>query len=276
MGAAERKADEALAVLRHAEQLWADAYTGLLEALRGSARHDLADEWAAGAGDDFDPEDLFTTLRDALGAWRAALETLLTRLREPASTTVPPPPGSAPARPPRQRQDPARPPGPAPVRAPGPWSGAVGHAAARDGSRYPVQAQWAVDDLPRRVRRGVEGETTVGRVRVGEVDHGVMTSGRDGTWNPAVDARMARLGITTTMRLGRHVEMKVAHLLVDTPAIHAEVVINHQPCGSPGFQLGTVACHQVLPRYLPRGKTLTVYGTTADGEPFAQTYEGLA
>lgn len=35
---AERKADEAMAAMRHAEQLWSDAYTSLLEA-RCGVRH---------------------------------------------------------------------------------------------------------------------------------------------------------------------------------------------------------------------------------------------
>ncbi|MCC8250540.1 DddA-like double-stranded DNA deaminase toxin [Saccharothrix luteola] len=281
LSVAERKADEAMAAVRHAEQLWSDAYTVLLEALRGSTRHDLADEWAAlGADDDVDPEDPFGPLVGVFAAWRKALDALLARLGEPlpseAVRSGTAPPAAVRARTPRQRPDAAQTLEPAPARTRQLQPEVVDHATARDGSRYPAQAQWAVDDLPRRVRRGAEGEKTVGRVRVGEIDHGTMTSGRDGTWTPAVDARMARLGIVTPMRLGRHVEMKAAQLLVDTPAAHAELVINHQTCGSPGFQLDTAACHQVLPRYLPRGKTLTVYGTTADGLPFAETYEGHA
>ncbi|MBW4718687.1 DddA-like double-stranded DNA deaminase toxin [Saccharothrix obliqua] len=269
LGAVERKADEAVAVLWQAEQLWVEAYAGLARALHGSTRHDLAAEWTAVGG--VAPEDAFTALQGVFVAWRQALDVLADRLREPAA--VPSPAGHTPVRrdpsPPRRSAETA-------ADVPVPGGNSDGHVIARDGSRYPAQARWAVEDLPRRVARGNEGEKTVGRVRVGAVDQGVMTSGRDGTWTPAVDARMAQLGIATPLRLGRHVEMKVAHLLVDTPATHAEVVINHQTCGSPGFVLGAAACYQVLPRYLPQGKVLTVYGTTANGEPFVRTYEGQA
>lgn len=261
--AACRKAEQARKALEQAEDLTGEAHDTLARALEG-ARNLEADTAVMLAHFirvvDGCKGHLWPLLNEAVRTAEGFAARLESRGATPSAT---PPP-----------HHPARPSEPVPSTARGLQSGADGHAIARDGSRYPAQAQWAVDDLPRRVRRGAEGEKTVGRVRVDEADRGVMTSGRDGTWTPAVHARMARLGITTPLRLGNHVEMKVAHLLVDTMAVRAEVVINHQPCGSPGFRLGTSACHQVLPRYLPRGKTLTVHGTTADGEPFTHTYQG--
>ncbi|WP_083822068.1 DddA-like double-stranded DNA deaminase toxin [Saccharopolyspora spinosa] len=51
-------------------------------------------------------------------------------------------------------------------------------------------------------------------------------------------------------------------------------MINHVPCGSqPGKKRG---CDQVLERFLPKGYTLTVHGTTQDGRPFSKTYRGQA
>lgn len=132
-----------------------------------------------GAENDFDPDYPFTPLMGVFAGWREALGALLARLSEPApsepmrSGTAPS--AAVPARTPLRRPDAAQPPQPAPARTRQLRSEVVDHATARDGSRYPAQAQWAVDDLPRRVQRGAEGEKTVGRVCVGEVDHGTMT-----------------------------------------------------------------------------------------------------
>jgi Double-stranded DNA deaminase toxin A len=144
----------------------------------------------------------------------------------------------------------------------------------RDGSYYPAAAAWAVDLLPRRVREGEERERTVGQVMLAGTSVGQMTSGRDGTWTSDVQRRLRELGSRVRIRLENHVEMKVAHMMIYAGSQTGEVVINHVPCGSLPQQ--AIGCHQVLERYLPSGYTLTVHGTTQQGQPFSWTYRGQA
>jgi hypothetical protein len=145
---------------------------------------------------------------------------------------------------------------------------------ARDGSHYPAAAEWCVDLLPRRVREREPGEKTCGYV------DGRLTpfiSGRDGGWTPKIEDRFAELKIVTKEFgdvVKSHVEMKVATMMIHEQRQHSELVINHAPCGSqPGKPPG---CDQVLEPYLPKGYTLTVHGTTQQGEPFSKTYKGRA
>ncbi|HEX3784001.1 MAG TPA: DddA-like double-stranded DNA deaminase toxin [Pseudonocardiaceae bacterium] len=145
---------------------------------------------------------------------------------------------------------------------------------ARDGSRYPAAAEWCVDLLPRRVRERQPGEKTCGYV------DGRLTpfiSGRDGGWTPKIEDRFAKLQIVTREFadvVKSHVEMKVATMMIEEQRQHSELVINHSTCGSqPGRSPG---CDQVLEPYLPKGYTLTVHGTTQQGEPFSKTYRGRA
>jgi hypothetical protein len=145
---------------------------------------------------------------------------------------------------------------------------------ARDGSRYPLGAAWCIDDLPRRVREGRPGEKTVGYV---DGSLTPFTSGRDGTWTPAIERRLADLRIVsrrTANFVSSHVEMKVATMMITQGRKRCEVVINHSPSGSQPNQLR--GCDQVLGPYLPKGYTLVVHGTTQQGEPFSRTYEGQA
>ncbi|GAA1232671.1 SCP1.201-like deaminase [Prauserella halophila] len=144
---------------------------------------------------------------------------------------------------------------------------------APDGSRYPAAAGWCADLLPPRVRAGQGLDRTVGYV------DGVLTpltSGKDGTWTPAVQRRLATLGLPapTVQRLGHHVEMKAAEQLVMSGRQHSEVVINNEPCRARNRVM--LGCREVLPRYLPAEHTVTVHGTTETGQPFTQTYEGTA
>jgi hypothetical protein len=74
--------------------------------------------------------------------------------------------------------------------------------------------------------------------------------------------------------LGSHVEMKVATMMIMEGRERSELVINHVPCGSQ--QGDPRGCHQVLERYLPKGYTLTVHGTTQTNEAFSHTYRGRA
>ncbi|NYH79911.1 hypothetical protein FHR84_003260 [Actinopolyspora biskrensis] len=143
---------------------------------------------------------------------------------------------------------------------------------ADDSSRYPIEAQWARPLLEPRVVVG-SGRPTIGQAKINGRHIGEMRSGRDGL-SERVDERVRAVGIRTRRQLGNHVEMKLASLLIDSQARHGEIVINNAPCGTePGAFAG---CDQHLERFLPSGYSLTVYGTTAQGRKFAQTYHGKA
>jgi SCP1.201-like deaminase len=145
---------------------------------------------------------------------------------------------------------------------------------ARDGSRYPAAAGWCADDLPRRVQEGRRGEKTYGYA------NGSLTpfvSGRDGTWSPDIKQRLVGLGIArerTAEILMSHVELKVATMMTIRGVRDVDLVINHAPCGVRAGQ--PVGCDDVLESYLPKGYSLTVHGTTQDGDPFSRTYRGRA
>jgi hypothetical protein len=143
---------------------------------------------------------------------------------------------------------------------------------ASDGSRYPVAAAWGVDLLPRRVVRGYNERT------VGYVDGipGPFVSGRDQAWTPAIEQRMAELGLSQYLArlLRSHVELKVATMMLMARRPTCVLLINHAPCGSEAGD--PPGCDQTVERYLPVGYTLTVHGTTMDGSPFSRTYEGQA
>ncbi|MBK1785153.1 DddA-like double-stranded DNA deaminase toxin [Prauserella cavernicola] len=145
--------------------------------------------------------------------------------------------------------------------------------AAPDGSRYPREAEWCVDMLPRRVRAGQAVDRTVGYA---DGSLTPLTSGQDGTWTPAIRQRLTELGfpVQTARRLGNHVELKAAAKMLLEGRQHSEITINNEPCRARSRML--LGCREVLPRYLPRGHTLTVHGTTQQGEPFTETYEGTA
>ncbi|TDD40295.1 DddA-like double-stranded DNA deaminase toxin [Saccharopolyspora elongata] len=155
--------------------------------------------------------------------------------------------------------------------------GSVGqprHVIAKDGSQYPPEAGTVVDVLPRRVQEGKPGEKTVGFVD-GSVTSSFV-SGIDQTWTPAVLARAREVGISRHFArfVSSHVEMKVAAMMTQTGKQHSELVINHVPCGSQPTQ--PPGCDQVIERFLPKGFTLTVHGTTQAGRPFSKTYRGQA
>jgi len=68
--------------------------------------------------------------------------------------------------------------------------------------------------------------------------------------------------------IGSHVETKVAVHMRQEGIRDVTVVINHQPCEGP------LGCDTLLPRVLPEGSTLTVYGTAQDGTHTKHTYTG--
>ncbi|SDL21613.1 SCP1.201-like deaminase [Lentzea albidocapillata subsp. violacea] len=144
---------------------------------------------------------------------------------------------------------------------------------ARDGSRYPVDSGWCADLLPPRVIERTNRKT-VGYVSGAP---GKFVSGEDDTWTPEIVRRMHELGIGSLRSrrfLSAHVEMKVATMMVMQGLRRCDVTINHVPCRS-GLRQST-GCHDVLRPYLPKGYTLVVHGTTQQGQPYSQTYEGQA
>jgi hypothetical protein len=68
--------------------------------------------------------------------------------------------------------------------------------------------------------------------------------------------------------IGSHVETKIAVHMRQEGIRDVTVVTNHQPCEGP------LGCDTLLPRVLPEGSTLTVYGTTQDGRHTKHTYIG--
>lgn len=144
---------------------------------------------------------------------------------------------------------------------------------ARDGSEYPADAAWAAGDLPPRVREN-QGDRTTGYVDGSLIEK--FTSGNDGTWTPYVRERGRALGLPERImeRLSSHVELKAAARMIQRGQQHSELVINHVPCGSQPHQ--RPGCHQAVERFLPKGHSLTVHGTTQQGTPYSHTYKGQA
>ena len=142
-----------------------------------------------------------------------------------------------------------------------------------DGSQYPAAAGWAADIMPPRVRRGQPQQRTIGYTD-GQLEQ--FTSGNDQTWSPYVQERLREHGtpLDVARRLKSHVELKVAARMVQRGQTHSDLVINHVPCGSEQGDAG--GCHDTLRSFLPEGTTLTVHGTTQQGNPYSHTYRGTA
>lgn len=188
-------------------------------------------------------EQLLTLIRA-----EQALRRYLSILNAPGATT--PPPGN-----PNTRQPPTPP-----------------TVQGRDGSHYPAAAAWCVRDLPRRVFEGGRGEVTVGYMK--EIPERVR-SGKD-EWTSHVKDRMKQLGLREPENgppISQHVEMKVAARMIEGNHRNVELTINHATCGSQYYQPS--GCHQMLQRFLPKGYTLTVHGTTQTGKPFTEIYRGM-
>lgn len=143
-------------------------------------------------------------------------------------------------------------------------------ATHEDGSRYPAAASWAVSMLPTRVRG--RKQRTVGRAKINGRLIPAPFSSQPDSWADTAGERLRERGVPDYLRF--HVEMKLVALMIDTRATTAEVAINHAPCGSEPGTFG--GCHDNLETVLPTGYTLTVYGSTADGQPFTRTYQGSA
>ena len=64
------------------------------------------------------------------------------------------------------------------------------------------------------------------------------------------------------------VEVKLAVHMRNEGITNATVVVNNEVCKGP------FGCDTLLPKILPEGSRLTVYGTTPDGQPTGATYLG--
>ena len=144
--------------------------------------------------------------------------------------------------------------------------------AGPDGSRYPEQAAWCADVLPPRVKRGAQQRT----VGYADGSYNRFTSGRDGTYSPQIRQGLIDAGFYPDSAdfLSSHVEMKAATDMIMQGKSESELVINNRPCQAAGPMLP--GCDEALERYLPEGYTLTVHGTTQEGEPFTRVYRGKA
>jgi hypothetical protein len=145
----------------------------------------------------------------------------------------------------------------------------------RHGDRYPPGAN-NPDALPPRVTRRDLRSPMTGIVTIDGREMGELGATRHDPWAEQARERMTALGILPYVidALYNHVEVKVVMAMIAMGARHGEVTINNSPCGSQPYP--PFGCHQQLAELLPAGRTLTVYGTTADGEPFERTYRGKA
>ncbi|MGW4829505.1 DddA-like double-stranded DNA deaminase toxin [Amycolatopsis japonica] len=123
-------------------------------------------------------------------------------------------------------------------------------------------------DLPPRVEPG-EGQKTHGQwvTDSGEEEAGHIVSGRDDMEAAAVqffkDQGARRMPSTTA-----DVEVKLAVHMQNEGITSATVAVNNEVCKGP------FGCETLVPKILPQGSALTVYGTTPDGQPIGTTYLG--
>ncbi|RSN58868.1 hypothetical protein DMH01_22950 [Amycolatopsis sp. WAC 04182] len=123
-------------------------------------------------------------------------------------------------------------------------------------------------DLPPRVQPG-EGQKTHGQwvTNSGDEEAGHIVSGRDDLEAEAVqffkDQGARRMPSTTA-----DVEVKLAVHMQNKGITSATVAVNNEVCKGP------FGCETLVPKILPQGSALTVYGTTPDGTPIGTTYLG--
>jgi len=115
------------------------------------------------------------------------------------------------------------------------------------GTRTKTHGQWSSADAP--------------------ADRNSIASGTRDDLYQATQQYLQENGMGQTV-IGSHVETKVAVHMRQEGIQDVTVVINHQPCEGP------LGCDTLLPRVLPEGSTLTVYGTAQDGTHTKHTYTG--
>lgn len=84
--------------------------------------------------------------------------------------------------------------------------------------------------------------------------HTPLVSGREG---PTQQIPPPRTGTGMNGKLVTHVEAHAAAQLRVTGATNGTLYINRLPCSDPQPPYG---CSEMLPRMVPRGSTLTIYG----------------
>lgn len=130
----------------------------------------------------------------------------------------------------------------------------------------PNEVKAARAQLPPPVVKGTRTRTH-GRIVGGGQPSKPITSGTRDDLYQDTQRYLQENGMGQTV-IGSHVETKVAVHMRREGAQDATVVINHQPCDGP------LGCDTLLPRVLPEGSTLTVYGTAQDGTHTKHTYTG--
>lgn len=149
----------------------------------------------------------------------------------------------------------------------------------RDGARYPPESDWCAAGMPdRRTSDGVRDKTT-GHVHhddwpaIGDRRDTPVVSGYHPRWSAVAEQGLIEVGLRkrNARFLSAHVEIQVAAMMIATGRREVELTINHRPCPDNAPYLG---CGSALPRYLPTGYTLTIYGTTIDGQPTVLRAQG--
>ncbi|GLZ41568.1 DddA-like double-stranded DNA deaminase toxin [Actinokineospora sp. NBRC 105648] len=142
------------------------------------------------------------------------------------------------------------------------------------GDRYPPEAFPDADDLPPRVRRGRGNARLEAFIQIDGKPIGSITPARGDVWAQRAARRSFDLELWQADDVSNHVEMKAAVILVEGRGTHAQVILNHAPCGSEKYD--PAGCDDYLPDFIPIGRSMTVLGTDARGNPFRRTYEGKA
>ncbi len=123
-------------------------------------------------------------------------------------------------------------------------------------------------DLPPRVQPG-ERQKTHGQwvTDSGEQEAGHIVSGRDDLEAAAIQYFKAQ-GARRMPSTVADVEVKLAVHMQDQGITSATLAINNEVCKGP------FGCDTLVPKILPQGSALTVYGTMPDGQPTGTTYLG--
>ncbi|MFE2752120.1 DddA-like double-stranded DNA deaminase toxin [Actinosynnema sp. NPDC059335] len=192
-----------------------------------------------------------------LGAGMDRAQAALTALT--GADTVPPAPDA-----PRPAQPPQRPPEQQPSTPPPPTN-----RAEPEGPAVPPERVGELRrELPPPVVPGA-GQKTRGYWIGPDGTAQPIVSGRDDDAD-AADARLRDMGMPRKSAKTGDVEIKLATRMSREGIRHATVVINNEPC------VGPFGCDTLVPILLPEGSTLTVYGTTEQGEPISKRYTGGA
>ncbi|WP_326955965.1 DddA-like double-stranded DNA deaminase toxin [Amycolatopsis sp. NBC_01286] len=141
----------------------------------------------------------------------------------------------------------------------------------RDGPPKDERAEALRDELPPPIQKNGSGQKTHGRWLTLTPDAGAKTivSGKD-EMSEAVERYLrehdlVKRGMPSAVY---DVEMKLAVHMATNGITHAAVTINNTPCKGP------FSCDRLVPKILPPGSTIDVYGTAADGSKTYQRYGG--